>query len=603
LIAVEKMMREMDKDQRRQRKKMQDQELELIHANSLFINQLLNILHDVENEELKRMSSNNDHAVTVMNQSISRYKILTIAFILIGSVLVYFIAMDVSRSNFYKEQLEKAKNKAEELSQIKQRFLANMSHEIRTPLQSIIGFAEQLKHKFNHREEAVDAIHSSSEHLLHIVNEVLDYSRISSGTITLAKEKFRLMSVIKEVESAMRIQTERKKLTFLLDNEKASEYILIGDPFRLRQILYNIIGNAIKFTHHGFVKLALKTYDEGQKVLCVFEISDTGIGIDKKDQQKIFNQFEQANPDITRHYGGTGLGLTIVKTLVDAHEGIIEVNSEEDVGSTFRIEIRFDKAPAFITPSPATGQLKPPTNFNGKVLVVDDDALILRLCSLIMKKNEIDHDVFNEAKSVLHREPDTKVTHVFLDIRMPDINGVDLCHALRKKYPATTQFIALTAHVLPEEKELLLRDGFDHILTKPFHEHELMHILGMPSSMASKEDDQPDFSLLRKMTLGDEALFQSIIIQFVDETIDDLRNIRQNVAQYDASAVRETIHKMAGRFSQLGVVSLANSLHSLEEQLVEGKNLQDLTPEIQRVTKRINDVIIQIRLTTIEQLN
>jgi signal transduction histidine kinase/FixJ family two-component response regulator len=602
LIALEKMMRAMDKDQRLQRQKLQAQELELIQANSLFINQLLNILHEVENEELRRMQSNNEHAVRVMNQSINRYNILTFAFILVGALLVYFIAVDISRSNFYKEQLEKARDKAEQLSQIKQRFLANMSHEIRTPLQSIIGFAEQLKQKYNHKEEAVDAIHSSSEHLLHIVNEVLDYSRISSGTLSLAKEKFRLLTLIKEVESAMRIQAERKNLTFLLDTEKATEYIIIGDPFRLRQILYNLLGNAIKFTHHGFVKLALKTYDEGQKVLCVFEVTDTGIGIDKVDQKKIFKQFEQANAEVTKHYGGTGLGLTIVKTLVDAHEGVIELNSEIDVGSMFRIEIRFDKAPILTSATMPAAQPEQGIPFKGKVFVIDDDGLILRLCSLILKKNEIEHLVFNQAREVLHHPVDSHVTHIFMDIRMPDINGVDLCHALRKLYPASTRFIALTAHVLPEEKELMLRDGFDYVLTKPFHEHELINILGLPG-IAPKDEDQPDFSLLRKMTLNDETLFQSIITQFVDETIDELRLIREKVAQYDALAVREIVHKMAGRFSQLGVVNLASALHNLEEQLVAGKNIQDLEPEIQRVSRRINDVIIHIRLTTIEQLN
>jgi signal transduction histidine kinase/CheY-like chemotaxis protein len=602
LIALEKMMRDMDKDQRLQRQKLQSQELELIQANSLFITQLLNILHEVENEELRRMQNNNEHAVTVMNQSINRYNILTFAFILVGALLVYFIAVDISRSNFYKEQLEKARDKAEQLSQIKQRFLANMSHEIRTPLQSIIGFAEQLKQKYNHKQEAVDAIHSSSEHLLHIVNEVLDYSRISSGVLSLANEKFRLLTLIKEVEAAMRIQAERKNLTFLLDTEKATEYILNGDPFRLRQILYNVLGNAIKFTHRGFVKLALKTYDEGQKVLCVFEISDTGIGIEKSDQKKIFKQFEQANTAITKHFGGTGLGLTIVKTLVDAHDGIIEVNSEVDVGSVFRIELRLDKAPVYAPAAPAT-QPEEPIQFNGKVFVIDDDGLILRLCSLILKKNEIEHEVFNQAREVLHHPVDARVSHIFMDIRMPDINGVDLCHALRKLYPAATRFIALTAHVLPEEKEGMLRDGFDYVLTKPFHEHELINILGLPAMTNLSEDDRPDFTLLRKMTLNDESLFQSIITQFVDETMDDLGRIRKTVSQYNALALREIVHKMAGRFSQLGIVNLANALHGLEEQLVEGKNIQDLEPEIQRVSRRINDAIIQIRLTTIEQLN
>ena len=261
LEEVGKIMTALDKEQRAESKKMMDQELALINSNSLFVTQLLGVLHEVENEELSKMHQNNNRAVEVVTQNISRISILLLVFFLGAALLVYLIWVDITRSNYYKEQLEKAKEEAEELSKIKQRFLANMSHEIRTPLQSIIGFSEQLKNYHGPHLEAVGAINSSSEHLLHIVNEVLDYSRISSGSLSLVKEPFTLFSVLREVESAMRIQAERKRLTLLLDLEKASDFSLLGDAFRLRQILYNLIGNAIKFTARGYVKITLKTMD------------------------------------------------------------------------------------------------------------------------------------------------------------------------------------------------------------------------------------------------------------------------------------------------------------------------------------------------------
>src|SRR5690606_17467347 len=186
-----------------------------------------------------------------------RTNLLLLSFLLAAAFFVYLIYIDVTRSNYYKAQLEKARDEAEQLSQIKQRFLANMSHEIRTPLQSIIGFAEQLKQNPDGSEEAASAIHSSSEHLLHIVNEVLDYSRISSGSFALEQERFELLPLIREVEAAMRVQAENKGLSFLLDANHANSSALVGDAFRLRQILYNILGNAIKFTTQGFVKLAV----------------------------------------------------------------------------------------------------------------------------------------------------------------------------------------------------------------------------------------------------------------------------------------------------------------------------------------------------------
>ena len=605
LAEIEKIMREMETDQRSQRRRLQQQELELIHANSLFINKLLSILHIVEKEELQQIREKNAHAVTVMNQSMSRITMLMLGFFVAAALLVYLIWLDVTKSNYYKEALEKARDEAEQLSQIKQRFLANMSHEIRTPLQSIIGFAEQLKQKNGNKQEEVEAIYSSSEHLLHIVNEVLDYSRISSGNFTLAKEKFRLNTLIREVESAMRVQAERKNLAFVLDLEKASEYTLTGDPFRLRQILYNLLGNAIKFTHRGFIKLSVRTIEEDEYVRCVFEVIDTGIGINKDDLDNIFNHFEQADTSISQQYGGTGLGLTIVKSLVDAQEGMLEVSSEPGVGSCFHVELKYEKAAAAYVNKIQYGKsIQIASSFKGKVLLVDDDPLILRLCSLILHKNKISHHVFSSATEALQHEPDPEVSHIFLDIRMPDINGVDLCKALRKKYHSSTRFIALTAHVLPEEKNSIIKQGFDTILQKPFHEGELLNLFGVNVSAPFNEpEEQPNLSMLRKMTMGDEALFQSIISQFIDETIDDLQKLKENIRQQNSKALREIVHKMAGRFAQLGMTSFAARLQTLEKQLVAGQKLEGLSNDFLHVMRKTNEIVTQIRLTNIEQLN
>ena len=279
LEEVEKIVLDLEKDQRLQSKQLLSRELELINANSLLVTQLLSTLREVETEELQGMHQKSYGAGIVVNESIKRISLLLLVFFLGAALLVYLIWIDISRSNYYRAQLEKARDEAEELSLIKQRFLANMSHEIRTPLQSILGFAEHIKQQKTYDREAVDAIYTSSEHLLHIVNEVLDYSRISSGHFTLAKDEFELMEVVREVEAAMRIQADKKKLTFLVDFEQASSQAVTGDSFRLRQILYNVLGNAIKFTTHGYVKLGVRTKPAAEKVLCEFEITDTGIVI------------------------------------------------------------------------------------------------------------------------------------------------------------------------------------------------------------------------------------------------------------------------------------------------------------------------------------
>ncbi|HYC85476.1 MAG TPA: ATP-binding protein [Chryseosolibacter sp.] len=591
---IQKRMRELESDQRMQRKLLQEKELELIHANSLFINQLLNTLHEVENEELRHMQYANDTAAEVVNDGISRMHIVMLSFFLATALLGYLILVDISKSNYYRMQLEKARDHAEELTKIKQRFLANMSHEIRTPLQSIIGFAEQLRQERLPNTEAVDAIHSSSEHLLQIVNEVLDYSRISSGSLTLSQEQFKLLAVVKEVEAAMRIQAQRKKLAFILDTEKAYAHVLVGDSFRLRQILYNLIGNAIKFTHQGFVKLTLLTYASDNDVECVFEITDTGIGMTSEEIGRIFNQFEQANHQISKSYGGTGLGLSIVKSLVEAQHGKLEVSSSPGAGSIFKVILRFAKAQITETPNGGDNFVRRDSS-RTKVLLIDDDPMIIKLCSVILTKNRIRHQTFQHPHKLIEKEVDDTVTHILIDIRMPDINGIELCQALHDKYPPTTRFIALTAHVLPEQRDDLLRKGFDQVLPKPFHERQLLQSLRV---LEAVEPAAPhDFAIVRQMTMGDEELFQSIMQQFVQETAGDLAKVQESIKTQDREKLRELVHKMAGRFGQMGLNMLSVRYHDLEVALVKGDAIDSLSGELSSVVHETRLLLDSIRQT------
>ncbi|HEY3403409.1 MAG TPA: ATP-binding protein [Ohtaekwangia sp.] len=602
LAEVERIMHDLENDQRFRNNELQQRELELIHANSLFINQLLGILHDVENEELLRMRVNNQRAGDLFNRSLSDISFLFLGFVLIAAVLIYLIWIDITKSNYYKEQLERARDEAEELSQVKQRFLANMSHEIRTPLQSILGFAEQLKFTSGRNSEAADAIYSSSEHLLHIVNEVLDYSRLSSGNFTLAQEPFALYDLIDEIDAAIRVQAEKKKLSFLLDITAAEDINLIGDSFRIRQILYNLLGNAVKFTPKGFVRLTVKTEEEeNNSIALTFEITDTGIGIKPEDLKKIFNQFEQASALIAQHYGGgSGLGLTIAKSLIEAQDGSLDVTSETGIGSTFTVYLHLQKT-GEIKPLPASVSTPPRlTKRHGKILIVDDDTMILRLCSLILSKHEVEHETFSESEKLLSRSVDTAVTHILMDIRMPRINGIELRQALEQKYSRSVRYIALTAHVFQQERQQLIDEGFDIVLSKPFREHELLQVIDIDDHDAESNLPETDFTALREMTLGDEQLFQSVITQFVDETEKDLENLEVNINQMNTKAIREIVHKLAGRVGQIGANPLSLKLRTMEERLNQGENLQYLIERLLGLRDEINSLLLTARIAVVQ---
>lgn len=608
LEEVEKIVRDLESDQRTQSKQLLARELELINTNNLLVNQLLGILREVESEELQLIQRRSEEAGVVVSQSIRRISLLLLAFFLGTGILIYLIWVDITRSNYYKTQLEKARDEAEELSQIKQRFLANMSHEIRTPLQSIIGFSEHLKSHSINDKEAVDAIHSSSEHLLHIVNEVLDYSRISSGNFTFARERFELFTVIQQVSAAMRIQAEKKNLAFFVNLEKAFSVSLIGDAFRLRQILYNVIGNAIKFTTQGHVKLDVRTYMEGNKIYCEFQVRDTGIGIRKDDMAKIFNQFEQANATIAGTFGGTGLGLTIVKSLIESQGGKLVVESEAGAGSTFTIHLAFEKAAGTEVELKKEIPSIIPVRA-GKVLVVDDDKMILRLCGLILTKFNITHTLYDDSETLLHEKVDPSVSHVLMDIRMPKINGIELCHALRKVYPPKTRFIALTAHVFEQEKKALLQEGFDVVLTKPFHEEVFMRVLGSamsehPEAAKTSGTLKPEIDLgpLRKITMNDEALLQIVIQQFREETTHELGILNKAIDQGDLGMIRELVHKFAGRIGQIGMMPLAQKLREMEVEIKEGISFEAVLPELLEAKEEVK-ILLQALDSVVESPN
>ena len=332
------IVKNLEEDKRLQNRIMLQREVSFIDENTLLLNELLAILRNVEQEELKWIEENYVLASSLANKSTRLISVVILIFLFCSLFLIILILVDITRTRYYRHQLIEAKEKAENLGELKQQFLSNMSHEIRTPLQSIIGFSE-LAGQQHPESDAIASIQKSSEHLLHIVNEVLDFTRIESGKLKLSIEPFLLSNVLDEVFQSARIQAEAKGLLFTMEHRNAENILLLGDAFRLRQILYNLIGNAVKFTNTGFIKLYINIDDNEYRSACTFTIQDSGIGIAEAEQSKIFNEFEQANNTIQVRHGGSGIGLAIVKTLVEAQLGSIEVKSKLGEGTTFVVQL------------------------------------------------------------------------------------------------------------------------------------------------------------------------------------------------------------------------------------------------------------------------
>lgn len=576
---LEQSLKEIEKEQRLKNESFLTREAILTNANNLLVSQMLDVLRKVESEVVAQIELNGIQAKNVVNTGINTISIIMLVFFFLTVLLLYFILTDITQSNKYRVELEAAKDEAEYHGMAKQRFLSNMSHEIRTPLQSIIGYSEIIKNEESPQKKDIDAIYNSSTHLLQIVNEVLDYNRIISGKFTFTDKAFDVIKLLNEVVSVMRQQAEKKSLELNTDFDLPGLNYIEGDPFRLKQILYNLLGNAIKFTNKGEVTLSAFYKRQGELLHLTFMVKDTGIGLSEVESQQIFNEFEQVNSleNEELNKAGAGLGLTIIKSLIEQQGGRVYVKSKKGEGSIFTVYLTFKIAVATQEEN-TTDTLRA---YNGQVWVVDDDQLILDLCEIIFKRNGIDCRLFSSPSQLLTAEWDIEVKYVLMDMRMPEMNGIALCGLLRERVGADVKIFAITAQVLPDERELLLNSGFDGLLMKPFKEKELLSVFTEIQELKEDQDEDKkdvdlDLSNLKKMTFGDEEQMQRVLLRFTEDSRDDTSEIQEALMSNEQDQVRLLVHRMAGRIAQVGSKSLAASFRQMEidvaaEGLDEGK--------------------------------
>lgn len=533
------------------------QRITLDRAGNSLISQLLIILNDMEDNELKRIGENNLLATNIINKGLQQISFVLIAFVLLTVILATLIFSDIARSNRYKKELIASRDEAEHLGNIKQKFLANMSHELRTPLQAIIGFSEQMKIDETERnQQNIDIVYQSSKHLLHVVNDVLDYSRISSGKLLLEEKPFDVKELVESVCATIELQARQKRLDFKYAALGLNNQLHTGDPFRLKQILFNLLNNAVKFTEKGNVELFVEVIPYKERSHFNLQISDTGIGIREDDMSRIFNHFEQL--ETAKMQEGSGLGLSIVKSLVENQGGSISVESVVGKGTVFNVSLTYFLAKnEDITIVQRNGD---EATFKGTVWVVDDDTTILRLCSLILQKSKVKHACFSSASALLQAKFPDDLAVIFMDIRMPDMNGYELLQELRAQMKdKTVRYVALTAQSLPDERLEILNKGFSALLSKPFLAAELRAMISTEVVFPEENDAQDD--------LNDDEIWQS----FFEETANDLAEIKQAVSMENFIRTADFLHRVAGRCGQMGLQELSKKSRLLEIKIRGGR--------------------------------
>lgn len=400
--------------------------------------------------------------------------------------------MGISRDITDRKKAEEAALQANESRLV---FLASMSHEIRTPLNGIIGFSNLLVETPLNQEqkEFAECIQTSSESLLSIVNEVLDFSKIEAGRIELECVGFPLRETVRQCLKLVSLQAEKKGLDLNLSVDPLCPEIVRGDVTRVRQILLNLLTNAIKFTAKGSVTIEIFPGNAPAAETVKFRVRDTGIGIDPVGIKKIFDPFTQADASTTRRYGGTGLGLSISRKLVTLMGGEFHVESAPGKGSTFEFEVPLAAEPASSVSAeclPGTGSegvenhtpddtAQPANQFPLRILLADDSPPNLKLCTVVLERLGYRADVAGSGSEALRAVHARLYDVVLMDVRMPEADGIAATIAIRKEVPKAHQpwIIALTADSTNETRKRCMEAGMDDFLTKPMRTAALVAAL------------------------------------------------------------------------------------------------------------------------------
>lgn len=552
-------------------------------------------IQDVRHNLITTLNNNNIKS----GRQIQSSNIILIVLVLLSSAILFWYIINIIQKLYLSEK--KLKNAAA----IKENFIANMSHEIRTPMNAILGFTHLLeKENLNsHSKEYVETIKVSGKNLLNIINDILDLSKIEAGMMRIEIISFSLQKVSQSLYEMFHAKAQEKDIDLRLNLDPHLPSHVSGDSAKLLQILVNLLGNAIKFTEKGFIKLDIRKGTEKANIVeVIFIIEDSGIGIHKEKLPFIFNRFQQSDDSISRHYGGTGLGLSIVKELVQLQNGTINVESTINRGTTFTVCIPygFSKFLEQENTMPGISEIEPAHILDIKILVVEDNAINRRLLQLLFESKGLSFKMAENGNQALDFLANDSFNMILMDLQMPEKDGYRTTHDIREKLHSAIPIIAMTAHAFVTEKEKCLQAGMNDYISKPIDPEKLLALVEKYSSAIKNVDsvtpgneNEPTFKYinlhyLREISAGNKEFEKSISADFLSMFSNDIYSMQKAWEQKDSDWVKKIAHNLKTTIAVMGLgPHLSIYLDALEAETLNDKNfnqnffiIKELEPHI-----------------------
>ncbi|WP_456313536.1 ATP-binding response regulator [Pseudomonas shirazensis] len=561
--------------------------------------QLRKVLRIIEREIIINSIKNN----SLKEKSLKKVNEIVTASAIIGLILTLFfsilIVSDYSKSQVYKKQLEIANFKTKNLLKSREQLISTVSHDLKTPLSTIVGYTELLGNSDVNTKQSyfVKNIKNSSEYISQLVQDLLDFSQIEAGKITIEKVPFYLPEVIEDVAKNIQTVYKQKSIDLIINIDEKLNTKVVGDPFRLKQILSNIIGNAYKFTEEGFIKIsAFAAIDEP---FFIINIEDTGIGIEKNNQKLVFEEFAQANEGIEKKYGGTGLGLSICQKIISILGGTLKLESTFGKGSVFEIKLPLliDNSSENFVP-----EIKKPVSQNTKkytFIVIDDDINLLNLTSGVLKQEKHQVFSFDRANKALEAISQTNFDFIITDIQMPEMDGFMFVEKLRNSKISTYNnqpVVALTGRT-DLDFSVYTKAGFTTVIKKPYSPKVLLETIQqisqndtIPDIEIKEAEAETSFELYSLETLkeflgNDNDALRDVIVSFVESTEENIVLLDKAISSENISEIHTISHRIAPMFRQIHANDIAKILKDLEKNDFKIEDLQSIFEDLKNKIK------------------